>query len=237
MAKPLEKPGIFNEESRMARSATSIKTAEDAPVQQTDGRRRLLAGAAQVFRQSGYVSASVDDIARAAGVSRQTFYRHFDGKLAIAIEFFKARRDEAMPLWDGLTESIAADPAAAKAWLLDYMAYQRDHKLDLRALFELGVFEPAFLIHANGLVPQIVDTLAGRVAAFAVTSGDSPEARLLRAEAVLLIYQILDQSTNAAMGFCLLEEPLLAEVLARALVGFVLRNTPAQPRRAAQRRA
>jgi AcrR family transcriptional regulator len=212
----------------MARVDGNVAAREGAPVQQTDARRRLLAGAEHVFREAGYLNASVDDIARAAGVSRQTFYRHFDGKLAIAIEYFKARRDEAMPLWSSLTEEIAMDPEAAKAWLLAFLAYQLNHQKDLRALFELGVFEPAFLIHANGLVPQILETLAGSLAAFAATRGEDPPARLLRAEAILLIYQIIDQSSMTAMGFSLMDQPLLAEALAQSLVGFVLRNTPAQ---------
>jgi AcrR family transcriptional regulator len=211
----------------MARSGSSTATRENAEVQKADSRRRLLAGAEHVFRESGYLVASVDDIARAAGVSRQTFYRHFDGKLAIAIEYFKVRREEAMPLWRSLTETTAMDATATKAWLVKFLAFHRDHKRDLRALFELGVFEPAFLSYANGLVPQIIDNLAERLVAFAATMGNTPQARLLRAEAYLLVYQILDQCTNTAMGFCLLEEPLLTEALTLSMVGFVRRNTPA----------
>jgi AcrR family transcriptional regulator len=213
----------------MAARGPNTAIRENAELQKADSRRRLLAGAEQVFRQAGYLTASVDDIARAAGVSRQTFYRHFDSKLAIAIEFFKARREEALPLWCALTEAIAMDLTATKSWMAEFLAFQRRHKPDLRALFEIGVFEPGFLTHASGLVPQIIETLAERLTAFAATSGSTSQAQLLRAEAYLLVYQIIDQSTIAAMGFCVLEEPLLAEALSQSMVGFVRRNTPDKP--------
>jgi TetR/AcrR family transcriptional regulator, mexJK operon transcriptional repressor len=51
--------------------------AEDA----ASGKVRLILGAARkVFLKSGYGAASMDAIARAAGVSKATLYTHFDGK-------------------------------------------------------------------------------------------------------------------------------------------------------------
>ena len=49
---------------------------------------RLLAAAMAQFGARGYLAVSVDDIATAAGVSRVTFYRHFSGKEALAVELF-----------------------------------------------------------------------------------------------------------------------------------------------------
>jgi AcrR family transcriptional regulator len=45
-----------------------------------DLRSRLLEAAQQVFAESGYASATVDDIISAAGTSRATFYRYFRSK-------------------------------------------------------------------------------------------------------------------------------------------------------------
>src|ERR1700733_8411612 len=58
---------------------------EFARQQKEDSRRRLVEAAERVFDRAGYIATSVDDIAQEAGVSRQTFYRHYDGKLAIAM--------------------------------------------------------------------------------------------------------------------------------------------------------
>ncbi len=44
---------------------------------------QVLAGARDVFLSSGFEGASVDDIARAAGISKATLYRHFLDKAAL----------------------------------------------------------------------------------------------------------------------------------------------------------
>jgi AcrR family transcriptional regulator len=45
--------------------------------------RQILAAARNIFLKSGYGAASMDAIARAAGVSKATLYTHFDGKDAL----------------------------------------------------------------------------------------------------------------------------------------------------------
>ncbi len=47
---------------------------------ETDKRRALLDAAYRVFRQRGYLEATVTDIIREAGVSRATFYGYFSDK-------------------------------------------------------------------------------------------------------------------------------------------------------------
>lgn len=44
---------------------------------------QVLQGARRVFLSDGYEGASVDDIARAAGISKATLYRHFPDKAAL----------------------------------------------------------------------------------------------------------------------------------------------------------
>jgi TetR/AcrR family transcriptional repressor of nem operon len=47
-------------------------------------RERLLATSSEVFRESGYRAASLDDILRRSGVAKSNFYYHFAGKLELA---------------------------------------------------------------------------------------------------------------------------------------------------------
>ncbi len=49
-------------------------------------RERLIQGALKVFAHKGYVAATADDIAAAAGASRATFYLHFRNKQDIIAE-------------------------------------------------------------------------------------------------------------------------------------------------------
>src|ERR671922_3114980 len=49
-------------------------------VRQDRQRRRLYAAAGAVFASVGYADASAEAIAREAGMSKATFYEHFDNK-------------------------------------------------------------------------------------------------------------------------------------------------------------
>lgn len=51
---------------------------------------QVMAGAREVFLRDGYEGASVDDIARAAGVSKATLYAYFPDKRLLFMEFAKA---------------------------------------------------------------------------------------------------------------------------------------------------
>src|SRR5918998_546628 len=53
-------------------------------------RRRLYAAAASVFAGSGYADATAEAIARKAGMSKATFYEHFDNKEDCIIALFDA---------------------------------------------------------------------------------------------------------------------------------------------------
>jgi TetR/AcrR family transcriptional repressor of mexJK operon len=55
----------------------------EATVSPPSKREAILAAATRVFFDRGYGAASMDTIARAAGVSKQTIYSHFGGKAAL----------------------------------------------------------------------------------------------------------------------------------------------------------
>lgn len=60
----------------------------DQPTQSGRGldpakRRAILEGAQEVFLRDGYDAASMDDVARSAGVGKMTVYRHFGSKSAL----------------------------------------------------------------------------------------------------------------------------------------------------------
>src|ERR1700743_189285 len=50
-------------------------------------RQRLVDAARALFRQNGTKGTSIDDIAKAAGTSRATFYAHFTDKQDVIREF------------------------------------------------------------------------------------------------------------------------------------------------------
>src|SRR5919205_3078587 len=65
-------------------------------VRQDRQRARLFAAAAAVFARSGYADASAEAIAREAGMSKATFYEHFDNKEDCLIALFDAAIEEVL---------------------------------------------------------------------------------------------------------------------------------------------
>ncbi len=63
----------------------------DGTIEQKKGRKfdQVLAGARQVFLSDGFDGASVDDIARAAGVSKATLYSYFPDKRFLFMQMAK----------------------------------------------------------------------------------------------------------------------------------------------------
>jgi len=59
----------------------------------TAARARVLQGAAYVFSDIGVQAASVEDILKAAGVARRTFYRLYDGKEGVMVALYRMGTD------------------------------------------------------------------------------------------------------------------------------------------------
>jgi AcrR family transcriptional regulator len=77
----------------VARPSPSPPRGRHAPpleVRQDLQRRRLFAAAAAVFARAGFADASAEAIAREAGMSKATFYEHFDNKEDCIIALFDA---------------------------------------------------------------------------------------------------------------------------------------------------
>jgi AcrR family transcriptional regulator len=208
----------------MAGTGRAAELTDLARARKERNRQELLSAAERVFTEQGYLAPSVDDIAKAAGVTRQTFYRHFDSKLAIALEYYDLRRSQSLAIWGSLTDAEAHDPGQVKAWLLRLVGHHKAQKDFVRVAVELGTAEPRFLAQLELLVPEIIAALAAHIPAFAAAQGEGREHRRPRAEAWLIIDQIIGRCTSAAMNFSTVDEEIAAEVIAAHLVDFVRRH-------------
>jgi AcrR family transcriptional regulator len=76
-------------------SSSSINAAPPtAAVLDDDKARQILDGARRVFLAQGFDGASMNDIARTAGVSKGTIYFHFDSKEALFEALIRAERGQ-----------------------------------------------------------------------------------------------------------------------------------------------
>lgn len=76
-------------EKRVAASKAP-RTNKRSPAMRDERRAQLVAAARDVFGQKGYHAATVDDITRAAGVAKGTFYLYFDEKREVYYELVRS---------------------------------------------------------------------------------------------------------------------------------------------------
>jgi AcrR family transcriptional regulator len=104
-------------------------------------RTRLLEAVGRAVAEKGYAAATIDDIVRGAGVSKKTFYEHFQDKLDCFLAAYETASDElyehvraaqdAVPAdWLERTHAgiraylrwLAAEPALARVFLIEIAA-------------------------------------------------------------------------------------------------------------------
>lgn len=124
----------------LRRSRGGVSTAEGHRT-----RAALLAAAAELFGTRGYAETTVAQIARHAGLSSSTLYKHFAGKEAVAGALFRKQAEDALqagatrqtPSSDSLGDHLAAVAAFvgdrreyAAAYLTDLMTNRPDVEAD-----------------------------------------------------------------------------------------------------------
>jgi AcrR family transcriptional regulator len=214
-----------------AANAQQSLPASFQQLRKQSSRERLLAAAAKAFCEAGYFAVSVEDIASAAGVSRMTFYRHFSGKAALAIDLFRENAGASMPRFIRIANGEFRDHAAVAAWIHGLFEADRKSGQLLRVFIQANAEESGFTQSAQELIGTVIVELGKTIPAFALDrTAHSDRHRWL--EAWLLIYEILDQSNHAARGSGIATDPLVVEILANRFVRFVetcdLREVPAE---------
>jgi AcrR family transcriptional regulator len=112
-------------------SAPRGRHAPPLEVRLDQQRRRLFDAAARVFARSGYAEATAEAIAREAGMSKATFYEHFDNK-----------EDCIIALFDASAQVVLDAMAGARAGLEEMEPRDRI-RAAIRALFAVLAANPS----------------------------------------------------------------------------------------------
>ncbi len=135
-----------------AEASTTVTDADAGSASSADSsggknatRERILEAAAQVFAESGYHGASVDDIAQTAGGSKGAIYFHFPGKRAIFFALVNRFADRLLANADASiidhTGGVRQAGAAIESTLRTFSDHARLAKVLLASGVGLG---PAF---------------------------------------------------------------------------------------------
>lgn len=186
----------------------------------TDSRERLLAAAAQLFLEHGYINVSVDDIARTAAVSRMTFYRQFTDKVDLSVALFQREVAKARPRFMTITQVDCRDPAEVKRWLSEQFQSDHDNRGLLKVFSQATAEGAGFTEKAQAMIADYIEELGQSIEAFHLDP-HQPQQRRRWLHAWLLIYEILDQSNHAALNSGIANDPLVIDILADRFLAFV----------------
>lgn len=143
-------------------------------------REQLLVAAADVFAECDASTASLEEIARRAGVGIGTLYRHFPTRAALIEAVY---RHEVELLCSGvaeLREQHAPDEALA-AWMQRFIGYAAIKRGLMAAMKEMLSADSDVFAHCHGLVTQVMADLVADAVAAGVIRADTDPEDLLRA--------------------------------------------------------
>ena len=132
-------------------------------------RQRILAAAAQVFTERG-LDATLDDVARAAGVGVGTVYRRFPDKEALIAALFRARIDNLVTVAEDAC--AAPDPWQAVVSYLEYAAAAMAGDTGLRQLMMFGTYDRDQVCYASDRMRPVITRLVQRAQASGDLRGD-----------------------------------------------------------------
>jgi AcrR family transcriptional regulator len=128
-------------------------------------RHRLMEAAREVFAETGYLAATIEDIAARAGASRATFYLHFRSKAAVVTALIEHGEAVAVERYRALDELLTHPAghsrAQLRAWLADWLEIWRASARFNAAMLQASTAEPDVEKRLIVLSTGLIDTLDG----------------------------------------------------------------------------
>ncbi len=79
------------------------------PPAPTTGRDRLIAAGIELFYSEGFQAVGLDRVIERAGVTKTTFYKHFDAKDSLVLACVRAREAWESQAWERAVKRLAGD--------------------------------------------------------------------------------------------------------------------------------
>src|SRR5262249_22828384 len=106
------KPPVRGVQGAMTMPQTSTKSVFELlglPEVPKSGRKRLVAVAVELFYRNGFGAIGVDKVIETAGVTKTTFYKHFESKDDLMVAAVQQRDEWESAAWGRAIYKIAGD--------------------------------------------------------------------------------------------------------------------------------
>ncbi|RDK02332.1 TetR/AcrR family transcriptional regulator [Paraburkholderia lacunae] len=136
-------------------------------------RQRLLDAAQAIFMKKGFVAASVEDIAGAAGYTRGAFYSNFRSKSELFLELLRRDHETMQAGLHAIFESAASREEMEKRVLSYYSTLHGENKCFLLWVEAklLAVRDGRFRIRFNAFMHEKLEQLSAYIREFSVRVG------------------------------------------------------------------
>lgn len=184
-------------------------------------RRKVRDAAREVFMKGNYVDASIDLIAKTAGISRATFYLHYNGKLAVLHELIDDDVERLKQMYQRLAEIPKPREEDVMRWL-ERMAQAQARERHVVIFWQLAVgLHPELAHRFFAMRDECIDTLAETFEAFRWRELAAPEGEQRRIRAHLLIIELSMLLYHLATGAWLPNRHESLRVVAQDLLSFI----------------
>jgi len=187
-------------------------------------RERLVDAAQATFMKKGFVAASVEDIAAAAGYTRGAFYSNFRSKSELFLELLRRDHEEMQAGLHAIFESAASREEMEARVLRYYSSLHRENKCFLLWVEAklLAVRDGRFRLRFNAFMHEKIEQLSAYVREFSARVGTPmsmpPEQLAIGlmglCDGVQFFYTIDPQNVPAEMA-----ETVLAGFFSRVVFG------------------
>jgi AcrR family transcriptional regulator len=217
----------------MGHRMTNPKETKLAGIRRFTSARResnlngLIEAAGKLFPLHGYMGVSIDDIAKEAGVTRMTFYKHFEGKYEIVSVLLDREAQRSRTAWQSIRTKDITVLEDVEQWIGGILDYYWEWPMRTTVTQMIGV-EPRFQERLRMAVQAVMASLAEVLPAFAL-DGDRPDEAERWSEAWMVLNELMELSSMAATGQSPIAREILVRLLASRFHAFVNRppNAPA----------
>lgn len=178
-------------------------------------RRQLLDIACRVFADRGFHASSMDDIARAAGVTKPVLYQHFTSKRALFLEVLHDVGGQLLARLGTATAEATTGRARVQAGFAAYFRFVTENEAAFRVLFGAAARNDA---EAAVVVDSILDDVSDAISLLIEIEGSAEHRRVL-AHAVVGIAEATSRDALTADGAALEPDRLAAWVSELAWFG------------------
>lgn len=184
-------------------------------------RKALIDAAREVFYETHYVLAKVEDILERAEISRPTFYRYFSDKEAVLREIMLEDVGAQSVLWEEVAALGNPTEKQIAQWTQRFLKGMR-RKAQSVALFNVACGLDTTLVHEFSLVrDRNLAVLGAGIEAFRLKGDGSRRDGERRAAAHLLFYQLDQLCFNCVFPGSDLDESEMIGLFARNFCRFI----------------